>query len=268
MSTVVRRYLETDAGQLHYRERPGDGPAVVLLHQTPSSSVMYEGVMAVYPPGARLIALDTPGFGMSDGPAELPADGMAYYARRVLDLLDGLGLERVDLVGHHTGAVVASEVAASAPDRVRRLVILGTVVVTPEEGADYLEHKVDRWVPDGTGAFIADSLVPRLHECVTTGDAEQTLVEFAAHLQAGPDWWWAYEAVFRYDGRARLPLITAPTLCAVGGDEAQIMRTWTAAADELVPDSRYLELEGLGVEMTFQDARRTTDAIVGFLTAG
>lgn len=267
MSRVVRRYADTPEGQVHLRERPGDGPVVVLLHQTPSSSVMWEDVMAAYPPGPRIIAPDTPGFGASDPPSALPADGLGYYARRLVGVLDALGVERADVAGHHTGAMIATELAVAAPERVRRLVLLGTVLVTPEEGEDYLEHHVNRWVPDGEAAFVARDLVPRLLECVTTGDPRQTLVEFAAHLQAGPDWWWAYEGVFRWDGAGRLPLITAPTLCAAGAEEPEIMRVWTAATAALIPGARHVELEGLGGQMSFEDPARTAGVISRFLSA-
>jgi pimeloyl-ACP methyl ester carboxylesterase len=264
MSQILRRYADTPEGQIHYRERPGDGRVVLLVHQTPSSSLMWERVMAIWAPGPRLIAVDTPGFGQSDPPAELPAAGIAYYAARMAGFLDALGLDRVDVVGHHTGAMVAIELAASAPERVGRLVLIGTVLVTAQEGREYLEHTT-RWAPDSAGAFVADGLVPAMRERVSTDDGGHFLDELVGQLQAGPRWWWIYEGVFGYDAFARAPLVRAPTLVAVGGDEAEYMLRWSAGTAELIPGAEYRVLEGAGVEVAYQDPQRTLELIDGFL---
>ena len=76
-----RAYIDLPSGQLHYREI-GEGEPLLLLHQTPSSSLQWE---AAYPllaaAGMRVIAPDTPGYGMSDPPAGTPtAEGYAAAA--------------------------------------------------------------------------------------------------------------------------------------------------------------------------------------------
>src|SRR6478735_11533350 len=119
-----RGYVHTSWGQIHYRER-GTGEPVLLLHQTPSSSSMWERVMHVFPEGFRLIAPDTPGFGCSDAPAVPDAGGLAWYAEQVVALMDALGIDRSSLVGHHTGAMIATELAAASPERVDKLVLIG-----------------------------------------------------------------------------------------------------------------------------------------------
>jgi pimeloyl-ACP methyl ester carboxylesterase len=266
MSDIQRRYADTPEGQIHYRERAGDGPVVLLLHQTPSSSLMWERLMAIHPAGPRLIAVDTPGFGASDAPAELPAEGMTYYARRLAGLLDVLGLDRVDVVGHHTGAMVATELAVIAPERVGRLVLIGTVLVTPEEGRAYLEDHTNRWAPDSAGTFVAEGLVPALRDRVVGEDGGLFLDELTAQLEAGPRWWWIYEGVFGYDGHARLPLVAAPTLLTVGGDEADYMLRWTQATAELIPGAEYRVLDGAGLDVAYEDPERVSALIDGFLT--
>src|SRR6185312_10755882 len=89
-------YADTPQGQIHYRER-GEGKPLVLLHQTASSGVMWERAMRLWPEGRRLVAMDTPGFGNSFRPEAKP-DGLAWYAARLADLLDALGLDRADLL--------------------------------------------------------------------------------------------------------------------------------------------------------------------------
>src|SRR5580765_2501949 len=103
MARERRGYVDTPDGLIHYREA-GEGPETLPLLARE----------------LRVVAMDTPGFGMSDRPAERPPD-MSWYARRVVDLLDGLGVERAHLFGHHTGATIALETAAQHPDRIGKV---------------------------------------------------------------------------------------------------------------------------------------------------
>lgn len=264
MSRILRRYADTPGGQVHVRERPGDGPPVLFLHQTPSSSVMWERVMEAYPAGRRLIAIDTPGFGGSDGPAVLPEPGIPWYAARVVEVLDALGLGTVDVVGFHTGAVIATELAASAPARVGRLVLIGMVVTTPEEGRVRLGQAV-RWEYDSRGGYVEERLLPHMRSRVVRDDPEHFVRELVSTIQAGPDWWWAYHAVFTYDARERLPLVSAPTLLAVGAEEEEAAHEWARLGARIAPAGEYLRLEGLGVEMCFEEPGRTAAVVADFL---
>jgi pimeloyl-ACP methyl ester carboxylesterase len=128
--TLIRKsYADTRHGQIHYVEdgRPGPEDAVLLLHQTPRSWDEYRDVIPLLAPRHRVIAPDTLGFGSSTSPAgpwsiELFADG-------VEDLADALGLQRIAVVGHHTGGVIALELAARRPDLVTALVLSGVPYV-------------------------------------------------------------------------------------------------------------------------------------------
>jgi pimeloyl-ACP methyl ester carboxylesterase len=262
-----RGYVDTPAGQVHYRERPGDVPAIAFLHQTPSSSLMWDRVMACYPAGRRLLAFDTPGFGLSDPPGERPDNGIAHYAHSIIGALDGLGIERFDIAGVHTGAVIGAEIGAQVPGRIGRIVLLGMVVVTPEEGRGRLDEIIP-WQRDTRGDYLCERLVPAMRVRVTTDDPGHFADELLAVMQAGPNWWWAYDGVFSYDARARLPLVTSPTLVAVGDADEPAMFGWCKLAAELAPDAEYRVLPGLGVEMTFDAPERVVEVVDGFLGPG
>ena len=70
------------------------------------------------------LAPDTLGNGDSCAPAAEAPD-IAYFADATCRLLEALGLGRVDLYGAHTGARIATEIALTRPDRVRKLVLDG-----------------------------------------------------------------------------------------------------------------------------------------------
>ena len=116
--------IELPGGPLAYVEA-GRGPAVALLHQTPRSSDEYRDVVGLLAAaGYRALAFDTPGFGDSAPLAGGPA--IEGWAAAIGDGLDALAVERVVLVGHHTGGVVAAALAARRPGRVAALVLSST----------------------------------------------------------------------------------------------------------------------------------------------
>jgi pimeloyl-ACP methyl ester carboxylesterase len=101
--------------------RTGVGPPVVLLHGFGSSIYTWKDVIPGLARAHETVALDLPGFGWSDQPADLSFE---LYPRVVLGLLDQLSLDRVSLVGNSMGGAVACWVTASEPHRVERLVLI------------------------------------------------------------------------------------------------------------------------------------------------
>ena len=104
-------------------EERGEGDAVLLLHPGSLADGMQplfdDGMFAV---GRRLVRYHRRGYGLSD-PAEAPVS-VADQAADALAVLDELGIDHADLVGHSFGANVAIELALSAPERVRSLALL------------------------------------------------------------------------------------------------------------------------------------------------
>jgi pimeloyl-ACP methyl ester carboxylesterase len=113
--------VETVEGMRVRYVRAGSGPAVVLIHGLASSVVTWRDVLPVLARDHDVVAVDLPGFGASDQPADLSPD---CYPAIVTALMDRLGIARASLVGNSLGGAVAVWVAARAPTRVDRLVLL------------------------------------------------------------------------------------------------------------------------------------------------
>ncbi len=75
--------------------------------------------------------MDTIGYGDSYKPAKTCS--IEDYAEGAIELLDGLGISQTSIVGHHTGAVIGIEIAASHQHRVDRLVISASPFIDSEE---------------------------------------------------------------------------------------------------------------------------------------
>jgi pimeloyl-ACP methyl ester carboxylesterase len=123
---VAHRFLDLPTGvRAHVAEAgPPDAPAVLCLHGWPQHWWAWRRVIPLMDAGYRLVCPDLRGFGWS-GP---PADG-DFAKQRLADdalaLLDQLGLDRVDVMGHDWGGWAAILLGLRAPDRVRHLLIMG-----------------------------------------------------------------------------------------------------------------------------------------------
>jgi pimeloyl-ACP methyl ester carboxylesterase len=103
----------------------GLGPAVLLLHGFPDSSALWRyQIGPLVDSGRRVIAPDLRGFGASARPIDVGAYTVPALLGDVLGILDALGVEQADVVGHDWGAALGWALAGAAPQRVRRLVAL------------------------------------------------------------------------------------------------------------------------------------------------
>jgi len=101
-----------------------DGPCVVFIHGAlHDHSVWTLLARWVAHHGHRVLAVDQPGHGRSEGPPLASVEALADW---VLALMDAAGVDRAHLVGHSMGSLIALEAAARAPARASSLVMVGT----------------------------------------------------------------------------------------------------------------------------------------------
>jgi pimeloyl-ACP methyl ester carboxylesterase len=103
----------------------GSGPPVVLIHDILVSHLEFEGVIDLLAAHLRVLAPDLPGFGQSEKPSPARYSyGVESFAEAMVDMIAGLGLGRVSVVGHSMGGAVAITLAAEHPELVERLVLV------------------------------------------------------------------------------------------------------------------------------------------------
>lgn len=111
--------------ELHYGTQGHEsGDPIILLHGYPDSWFSYSPILPLLSPKYRIYVLDQRGFGDS----ERPATGyeISDLANDVLAFMDAKGIKKATIVGHSMGSFVAQHVAAAAPERVTRLVLVGS----------------------------------------------------------------------------------------------------------------------------------------------
>lgn len=238
--TSERDYRRLPWGQVHLRTAgPADGKPLVLLHQSPLSSATFEPILPLLADaGYRVVAPDTPGFGMSD-PTPRPWS-IPEYAVGVWALLDEIGLDEVTILGQHTGAVIAAEAAVQQPDRTRGLVFQGLPIYTLEEREEKKRSYAPGYQPDLSGRHLR-TIWERVRGLYPASDVDECDRQVLEYLATGPDYATAYRAVFEYELRPKA-LDEVPIALVHGKDD--LVHRFTDSVTEAFPHARLCLTEG------------------------
>ncbi len=115
---------------------------------------------SVYPllskKGVMAIGVDTPGYGQSDVPKEQPT--IHDYAECVMNIIKDLDLEKTAVLGHHTGACIAAELAVMKPDLITQVILNGPPLMTGEEKQVMIKaiEQAPVTVPQKDGSHLID----------------------------------------------------------------------------------------------------------------
>ena len=238
---VTRAFVPTRSGRIHIATA-GQGFPVLLLHQTPRSWDEYRDVLPILGQSYRVIAMDTLGFGDSQ-PLPMAENSIERWAVGAFDLLDALGIRRVSVVGHHTGAVVAIEMAASQPGRVAALVLSSCPWIdAPRRLAHAGKRVIDEVEHVDSGAHLSE-LWQRRKPYYPKGDTELLERFMVDALKAGPLAVGGHKACNNYAMETRTPLITSPTLVIGATDDPHAFPAAARVAQE-ISGSQRVDIEG------------------------
>ena len=154
MISIKKHYLTVNNRRVHYR-RSGNGPPLIALHASPVSSEVFESVhFPIWQKHFTVIAIDTPGQGLSD-PLEIGRQPLIEdYSDALAETLDCLGINNCSLYGRHTGASIAVEFARRYPKRTNVVVTDGFPLFTPEKRDEALKNYLTEIKPDWAGAYL------------------------------------------------------------------------------------------------------------------
>jgi pimeloyl-ACP methyl ester carboxylesterase len=253
---ALHQTVMADGRALHFR-RLGQGPAVVLLHESPRSSAVLLPLARALAPHFTVLALDTPGYGASD-PLSLPRPEISDYADAIAASLRALGLVRVAIYGTHTGATIAAELARRHSGLVTGAVLDGFPVFTEAERAAHHAFYLPEFPPAWDGSHVA-RLWARVRDQYaffpwyqpgrdTRLDRDQPPPsELTAvvrdFLTAGAFYATGYAASFRFDPHAALADAVAPLHLLTRADDLLFTQL-----DRLAAPGPKLVIERLGTD--------------------
>jgi pimeloyl-ACP methyl ester carboxylesterase len=207
---IERRFVATPRARIHIATA-GEGRPILLLHQTPRSWDEYRDVLPRLGRHYRAIAMDTVGFGDSDA-LPLTENSIEAWSACAFDLLDALGLSQAAVIGHHTGAAIAIEMAAARPGRISAMALSAPPYVDAERRARRATKPVIDDAPRGADGKHLLALWQMRRPDYPTGDHD-LLDRFTIDaLKAGPLAAEGHRVVGRYGMEARLPLVQCPVL--------------------------------------------------------
>ena len=212
MPQVERSFIATPSGRIHIATA-GRGAPVLLLHQTPRSWDEFRDVLPLLGRHYRAMAMDTVGYGDSD-PLRSGQASIENWAKAAHELLDALHIRRAAVVGHHTGASIAIEIAATYPGQVAALVLSASPYVDAARRAEAKTHQravVDEVTPRMDGGHLAQ--LWSMRKSFYPADRIDLLERFIVDcLKAGPRAAEGHRVVDRHEMEKRLPLVRCPTL--------------------------------------------------------
>ncbi|MBL8201977.1 MAG: alpha/beta hydrolase [Chromatiales bacterium] len=262
-----RGYADGPDGQVHYRDA-GVGRPLLLLHQTPCHLGQFDAAWPLLvAAGIRPIGVDTPGYGQSDPTRDPPT--IAGYAKAVAAVLDHLKLDAADVLGHHTGASIAAELAVLEPRRIRRVILNGPPLFTPDERAAYLEAiaAAPRPGPRADGSHLLAVWERRKHFTpgwTSLGAMHRGVVMMLMAQMQGDGERPGYSAAFAHDVGVPLRAITQPGLILTNtGDDLYLM---ACRAGDLRPDFAFLALPGGTHDIVDEQPGEWAAAVRTFLT--
>ena len=249
---------------VHHREAGGGAP-VVFLHGVGGDSASWAPQIDAFSGDFRAIAWDMPGYG---GSPALERMTFPALADSLLGLLDRLGLDRVHLIGHSMGGMVAQEFAASRPERVRTLVLSATSPAFGRPDGDFQKRFVEaRIAPLENGMTMAD-LADEMVETMLgpSADAEGAAIARRS-MAAVPEATYraAIACLVTFDRRDALSGYTMPVLVLAGETDSNAPAPMMEKMAGRIPGADYVCMPGTGHLGNLEDPEAFNEAVGSFL---
>lgn len=253
-------------GRVYVRE-VGEGPPLLLINGLGAHSGMWEPLERTLA-GMRIIEFDLPGAGKSDVPWK-PVS-VTDLAQLSVAILDRFEIDRADVLGYSMGGIVAQQLAADAPERVRRLVLLATTPGLGQMQGDFraLFNIVTplRYMSRHAYARTIGALVGGRARHDKAWVAEQG----ALRLQHAPSWRGYVGQMFSMAGWSGLPLLARikhPVLVVTGDDDPLTPVVNGMMLTHLLPNGRLLVCRDEGHLIAMDEESVAHPVIREFLTA-
>jgi non-heme chloroperoxidase len=211
-----------------------DGAPVVFLHGWPDSGFSYSRLMPLLPERVRALAPDQRGFGDSDRPDR--DYRVEDFSDDVAAFLDALGIERASVVGHSFGSFVARRFALAHPDRLDRLVLIGSALTAANPVTREIQASLADLADPLPVEFVRSFQSGTLHVPVPETFFEGVVGE--SRKAPARVWRDVFDNLLLYNDAADLPRLAAKTLLIWGERDALFSRADHDALAAAIPGVR------------------------------
>lgn len=258
---IKRAYIDTPEGQVHYYYA-GAGDPLLMLHAGMYSAMEFVSVIPLFADRYRVIAPDMLGYGNSE--INPPDYNIEDYALADIHFMEALGIKKASIVGVHTGALIAMEIAIDRPDMVDKLVLYGIPTFEPDVRAACIKSYTFSPVEiQEDGSHLTSRVwkaVKKIGQRATAENINTVMLE-AARAGGGP--FHGEHACFRYQETERLPLIKNRTLVISGTGD--VFHPALEKISSLIPGKEVKVIEDADAYVTLEKPEEFSKVIIDFL---
>lgn len=263
----VRRDLKdsvpTPEGNMHFVKQ-GSGYPLVMLHPLGTSTWAWHTVIDALSQHYTCYAFDMLGHGESDKPGR--PFNLPDYARALDAACQLLNIHRGHYVGNSVGACLATEMAASYPERLDKLVLVGCPVWDPYTAAQRLAETAANYDADG---LAKPRTLEDMRAQTTFAEPRQEWVDATNQTRAQAGVWVKnlMGSLAYYDILSRLPLVRASATLVLYGEHDRLREGAELLQNNIV-NARKKVLPGLGHIPQIEDPEAFVGALLSFLRPG
>lgn len=260
--------VDTTLGRIS-AQTAGDGEAILFWPSLLMSGDMWAAQAAHFAERYKVVLIDSPGHGQSHSlTTTFTFDECAHT---IVDVLDGLGIDRAHFVGNSWGGMIGGTFAATHADRIGKAVLMNCTA-SAAGGWQKLEYgvllRMAGWLggikPPLTRSVLKAFLGP------TTFRERPDVVAYvraavqAVDLDSGA---WAVRSVVprRPDQRALLSRVTTPVLVVAGVEDATFPNPETKAMADAIPGSSFVILDGVAHLAALENPALVNQLVEDFL---
>lgn len=243
----------------------GTGDVILFLHGVGGGAYSWMPQINSFSMKYTAAAWDMPGYGKSALPGAMT---FPELAGALLALLDDKDWDKVHLVGHSMGGMVAQEFAVAHQDRLKSLTLSATSPAFGSPDGDFQKKFVEaRLAPLANGATM-DDLATELVETMMSADADpngRQLAHDCMSNMSAETYRAAVECIVTFEQRANLPNISVPTLALVGETDTNAPAAMMEKMAAKIPGCRFVCLPELGHLANLEDPQAFDAALSAFL---
>lgn len=248
-----------------YIEKGSSGEVVLFLHGVGGGARSWVPQIERFSTKYRAVAWNMPGYGES-----IPLENMSFpfLADSLLALLDDRDWEKVHLVGHSMGGMVAQEFAVAQQNRLHSLTLSATSPAFGRRDADFQKSFVEKRLAPLTAGITMSDLATELIGKMMSADADASGRRLAHDCMANVPvevYRAAIECIITFEQRTNLPNIRVPTLAIAGETDTTAAATMMEKMAAKIPGCRYVCLPKVGHLAYLEDPLAFNSVLSDFL---